>query len=116
MRGEEVGTSMSVHGEYQRALRVVQLRLAESEFLMGEGWAERLECAQLDEGRDLSSAARASLELLASLDARLQSEDALAEGEVASRSPHGRLELLRDACHRLRAHCHAILGSSAANT
>lgn len=106
---------MSVHGEYQRALRVVQLRLAESEFLVGEGWAAKLESAQLEEGRDLSSAARRALELLASLAAEFESEGAPADGSDASSAPHGRLELLRDACHRLRAHCHAILGSSAAN-
>jgi hypothetical protein len=104
---------MSVHGEYQRALRVVQLRLAESEFLMGEGWDAKLEGAQLAEGRDLSSAARTSLELLANLEAELESNGTLADGGGASESPHGRLELLRDACHRLRAHCHAILGVGA---
>jgi hypothetical protein len=107
---------MSVHGEYQRALRVVQLRLAESEFLVGEGWGVKLESAQLEEGRDLSSAARTSLELLARLEAEFESQDALAGGALAATPPLGRLELLRDACHRLRAHCHAILGSSTVNT
>ena len=114
MRGEGALYVVSVHGEYLRALRVVQLRLAESEFLLGEGWDAKLESAQLEEGRDLSSAARASLELLASLEAELEGQSAVADGGGASGSPLERLELLRDACHRLRAHCHAILGVGAA--
>lgn len=113
MRGEGVVTSMSVHGEYQRALRVVQLRIAESEFLLGAGWEAKFASAQLEEGRDLSSAARTSLELLANLEVEYESLGALADSGAASRAPQGRLELLRDACHRLRAHCHAILGVSA---
>ncbi len=104
---------MSVHGEYQRALRVVQVRLTEAENLVGESWGAKLENAQLEQGRDLSAAARTSLELLSGLEAEIASKGALADGGVASGAPHGRLELLRDACHRLRAHCHAILGLGA---
>lgn len=107
---------MSVHGEYQRALRVVQHRLSESEFLVGEGWGAKLERAQLEEGRDLSSAAQTSLELLAGLEAALAGEGPPADGAIVSGISPGRLELLRDACHRLRAHCHAILGSRTTNT
>lgn len=101
---------MSVHGEYSRALRNVLERLEESETLVGREWQDILDAAQLRSDGDLSTAARAALAVMARLEAELAR--AGSAGGVAANSKLGgaRLEPLRDACHHLRAHCHAILG------
>ncbi len=101
---------MSVHGEYSRALRSVLERLEESEALVGREWQDILNAAQLRPDADLSTAARAALAGVARLEADLARAGAAVEAAANSSLGRARLEPLRDACHNLRAHCHAILG------
>jgi hypothetical protein len=101
---------MSVHGEFHRALRTLCHRLSESEFLIGEGWLARLEAVQAEANRDLSAAARTSIALLGGLESDLGDASRRADRSPAAPESLPSLELLRDACHHLRAHCCAILG------
>ncbi len=93
---------MSVHGEYLRSLRILEVRLAEAGDAFAAPWLEALANARVDGQRDLSTAARAALALLDRLEAEAVGPDA------------ERRSALRDACHHLRAHCRAILGLAAA--
>lgn len=109
---------MSVHGEYQRVLRIVQVRIAEAGGAIAARWSEPFERARIDELRDLSTAARTAIALLAELEAELEAERGAerakapaAPGEARDDSATtSRFAPLRDACHSLRAHCRAILG------
>ena len=101
---------MSVHGEFHRALRNLCHRLSESEFLIGEGWLARLEGVQAEANRDLSAAARTSIALLGRLESDLADASRRLGSALAAPESLPSLELLRDACHHLRAHCDAILG------
>ena len=103
---------MSVHSEYHRALRALLGRLTESEFLVGEGWVEQLEFVQAEADRDLSTAAKTTLDLIARFEADLGNARPATSNLRAARGPLPSLELLRDACHHLRDHCRAILGVS----
>ena len=102
---------MSVHGEYSRALRSVLEQLGECEALVGREWQHTLDAAQLRPDGDLSTAARAALAGVARLETDLDRAGAAVEAAANSNLGRARLEPLRDACHNLRAHCHAILGS-----
>lgn len=102
---------MSVHGEYQRTLRVVQVRLSEAGDAVGACWLEAFSRAQVDATRDLSTTARTVLELVVRLEAELApggDPDRPVNDRTAATTE--RLAPLRDACHHLRAHCRAILG------
>lgn len=90
---------MSVHGEYARALAALIARLAESEHPDRADWLRALDGAHATTARSLSTAARRAREVLDRIEGG-SGIDAIAgnDGE------------LRDACHHLRAHCHAILG------
>jgi hypothetical protein len=101
---------LSVHGEYQRVLRIVQLRLAEAGDVISERWSEPFERAQIDETRDLSTSARAAIALVAQLEADLGLAAATPGDGHEGSSTTSRLAPLRDACHSLHAHCRAILG------
>lgn len=101
---------MSVHSEYHRALRALLVRLTESEFLVGEAWVEQLEIVQTEADRDLSTAAKTTLDLISRLEASLGNAHPSTSNLRAAREPLPPLELLRDACHHLRDHCRAILG------
>lgn len=99
-----------MHGEYQRVLRIVQVRLAEAGEAIAARWSEPFERVGLGETHDLSAAARAALALVTQLEAELGLEsDARGAAQDASATT-SRLAPLRDACHSLRAHCRAILG------
>lgn len=87
---------MSVHGEYARALANLLDRLAGSALPGRDAWLRALDGAHATEARDLSTAARCARTVLDEIGTAL--EDPGADGG------------LRDACHHLRAHCHAILG------
>lgn len=91
---------MSVHGEYARALAGIVEALAASARPDRAGWIDALDAAHATETRDLSTAARAARAILDRLEA-----DRGGSGPESSLEP-----ALRDACHHLRAHCHAILG------
>lgn len=116
---------MSVHGEYARALGGVIDALAPfdaphaaretalppapgsppdlpSSDAFARTWHRAFEAARFDETRDLSSAARAALGLLATLESGLTVRAAPAMAVEIDR--------LCAACQHLRAHCHAILG------
>jgi len=101
---------MSVHGEFHRALRTLWHRLSESEFLIGEDWLARLEAVQAEANRDLSAAARTSIALLVRLESDLGDMSPRIGSPPASPVLLPSLDLLRDACNHLRAHCYAILG------
>ena len=101
---------MSVHGEYSRALRSVLERLEECEGLVERGWRDTLDGAQLRPDLDLSTAARAAIAVVIRLEAELSHAGSAAEGAAISAADRARLQPLRDACHHLHAHCHAILG------
>ncbi|MFO0688872.1 MAG: hypothetical protein U0900_09200 [Myxococcota bacterium] len=91
---------MSVHGEYARALDGLIEALAASTRPDRAGWIEALEAARATQTRDLSTAARAAGTILDRLEADL-------DGGAPKRADDPNV---RDACHHLRAHCHAILG------
>ncbi|MBK7950538.1 MAG: hypothetical protein IPK00_17715 [Deltaproteobacteria bacterium] len=91
---------MSVHGEYARSLASVLELLAEGELRGRDALLDALDAARATETRELSSAARTARAVLDRIDA------ALDEARDAA-DDHARL---REACHHLRAHCHAILG------
>ena len=110
MPAEGAGSSMSVHGEYSRALRSVLERLEECEGLVGREWRDTLDGAQLRPELDLSSAARVAIAGVAGLEAELSHAGAAVEVAAISAADRARLQPLRDACHHLHAHCHAILG------
>ena len=103
---------MSVHGEYQRSLRNLEVRLTEAADALALPWADAIAAARLDGARDLSSAARAALALVARLEAALGpfGDDVRPMAPHASPPAAEPLPALRDACHHLRAHCRAILG------
>ena len=101
---------MSVHGEYSRALRSVLERLEECEGLVGREWRDTLDGAQLRADLDLSTAARAAIAGVTRLEAELSDAGAVVEVAAISAADRARLQPLRDACHHLHAHCHAILG------
>ena len=86
---------MSVHGEYSRALEALLDRIRSLDHPRSEAWREQLEAARLGAHPDLSTAARACLQTLASID----------RDPIASH-----LEGLRDPWERLEAHCRIILG------
>lgn len=91
---------MSVHGEYARALASVLETLAESACRGHEEMLAALGAAAATETRDLSTAARTARAILGRIEAVL--DEAEPDSTAAAR--------LRDACHHLQAHCHAILG------
>lgn len=91
---------MSVHGEYARSLAIVLELLAEGALRGREALLDALGAARATETRDLSSAARAARAVLDRIDAALDDDRDTADDDAR----------LRDACHHLRAHCHAILG------
>lgn len=108
---------MSVHGEYSRALRQLRECLEERDAGLATRHRDALDAAQATPARDLSTAARAALAVLA----RLETDPALADpssspctqNEGEDRIEHRpATDALRDACHHLRAHCRAILGSA----
>ena len=101
---------MSVHGEYQRVLRIVQVRLAEAGEAIAARWSEPFDSAAVGEARDLSAAARAALALVTQLEAELGLESDARGAAHDGSTTTARLAPLRDACHSLRAHCRAILG------
>ena len=101
---------MSVHGEYGRALRKVLERLDECEGLVEREWRDTLDAAQMRPGLDLSTAARAALAAVVRLDADLAPSGSAGAGAAIPAADRARIQPLRDACHHLRAHCHAILG------
>lgn len=108
---------MSVHGEYSRALRHVIERLDEQASTTAARHREALDGARPTPERDLSTAARAALAVLARVEAELVSSVSAATGrpEDDGRGSADRptSDDLRDACHHLRAHCRAILGAAA---
>jgi uncharacterized membrane protein YccC len=109
---------MSVHGEYSRALRQLRERLDERGAALAERHREALDAAQVTPARDLSTAARAALAVLARLegDPALTAPDAPLRPTRETEGPVGgrpATDGLRDACHHLRAHCRAILGPAA---
>lgn len=91
---------MSVHGEYARALASVIETVAESALRGREEILDALGAAKAMETRDLSTAARSARAIVDRIEAAL-------EGGATNSTDHARV---RDACHHLRAHCHAILG------
>lgn len=101
---------MSVHGEYQRVLRIVEVRLAEAGEAIAARWSESFDRARIGETRDLSAAAQAALALVAQLETELGLESEASDAAHDARAKTSRLAPLRDACHSLRAHCRAILG------
>ncbi len=101
---------MSVHGEYQRVLRIVQVRLTEAGEAIAARWSAPFEGAQIDETRDLSAAARSAIALVAQLEADLGLAPTAPGDAHDGAATASRLAPLRDACHTLRAHCRAILG------
>ena len=103
---------MSVHGEYSRALRSVLERLEECEGLVGRGWRDTLDGAQLRPDLDLSTAARTAIAAVTGLEAELSDAAAAVEVSAIYSADRARIQPLRDACHHLLAHCHAILGGA----
>lgn len=108
---------MSVHQEYQRALRVVEVRLTEAGDAVAARWLAAFSGVEVDGARDLSTSARAALDLLARVEADLALDAPPNGGARVVGGPDAaqRLALLRDACHHLQAHCRAILGLGSAD-
>jgi hypothetical protein len=102
---------MSVHGEYARALNSVLEGLSGWEDRAQAAWSQAFLEARVTEERDLSTAARTALSVLDRFEAALRAPtaDARADG-IPDRMGLSASSPLRDACHRLRAHCHAIVG------
>lgn len=86
---------MSVHSEYSRALEAMIDRLRSLSHPHAESWIAEFESARVASHPDLSAAARASLRVLASIQADPKARD---------------VEGLHDPESRLDAHCRAILG------
>jgi hypothetical protein len=102
---------VSVHGEYHRTLRAVLFRLTEAGDAIEPSWIEAFSRAQVDDSRDLSTAARTALALVTRLEHTLGAAgEAGCASTDAAGSTTARMSPLRDACHHLRAHCRAILG------
>lgn len=92
----------------------MQVRIAEAGGAIAARWSEPFEGARIDELRDLSTAARTAIALVAELEGALEADLDLAPA-APGESRHdsattSRFAPLRDACHSLRAHCRAILG------
>jgi hypothetical protein len=105
---------VSVHGEYHRTLRAVLFRLTEAGEAVEPSWLEAFSSAQVDDSRDLSTAARTALALVTRLEVALdRAGEAARSTREAAGSTTARMAPLRDACHHLRAHCRAILGLGA---
>lgn len=101
---------MSVHGEYGRALRGVLEQLDECNGLVARDGRNSLDAAHTSPVQDLSTAARRALAGLDRVEADLTDAAGRVEAARHAGADRLRLERLRDACHHLRAHCHAILG------
>jgi hypothetical protein len=108
---------MSVHGEYSRALRHLIERLDEQASTAAARHRKALDGARPTPERDLSTAARTALAVLARVEAELVSSASATHGgpEDAGKksADEPASDVLRDACHHLRAHCRAILGAAA---
>lgn len=94
---------MSVHGEYSRALENVVSQLEALADERAPAWATQLSDARVARHPDLTSAARACLDALSSMQ-----RDGRDPDEV---SPAGaRADALEGAIEHLLAHCRIVLG------
>ena len=99
---------MSVHGEYGRALEALLISVQRLETATAKQWATGLIQARASQNPDLSSAAKACMRVLDSIDA---------ERSISSPAPAGPdLDPLREPFATLRAHCRAVLGISQSPT
>ncbi|MFK7896755.1 MAG: hypothetical protein AB8G23_13015 [Myxococcota bacterium] len=110
---------MSVHGEYERTLANLILRLRPLPPETGEPWIAAFSDLRMEHQSDLSTAARESLALLE----RFESDPDLpgtpdldpqsASFDASERGPQG--NILRETAAHLRSHCEAILGVTPLN-
>lgn len=99
---------MSVHGEYARALEALLICVQRLETATAEQWATGLTQARSSQNPDLSSAAKACMRVLDSIEA---------ERSLSSPAPAGPdLDPLREPFVHLRGHCRAVLGISQSAT
>jgi hypothetical protein len=95
---------MSVHGEYGRALEALLICVQRLDTAAAKQWAAGLTQARSSQNPDLSTAARACMRVLDSIDA---------ERSLSSRAQIGPdLDPLREPFAHLYAHCRAVLGIS----
>ena len=99
---------MSVHAEYSRALEALLICVQRLETAAAEQWVIGLTQARSSQNQDLSSAAKACMRVLDSIEA---------ERSFSSPAPAGPdLDPLREPFANLRAHCRAVLGTSQSPT
>ncbi len=95
---------MSVQNEYGRALEALLICVQRLEISVANDWAAGLMKARTSQNPDLTTAAKACLCVLESIDA---------ERSLSSRAQIGPdLDTLRGPYVHLHAHCRAMLGTS----
>jgi len=94
---------LSVHAEYGRALQVFTAHVRGLADPRARDWTRALEAARVDADRDLSSAARACLAALDSIERSWVADAASGAGPPVASA-------LRDAFEHLHAHCRIVLG------
>jgi hypothetical protein len=99
---------MSVHGEYGRALEALMICVQRLDTAAGSRWATELAQVRSSQSLDLSTAAKACMRVLDSIDA---------ERSLSSPTPPGPdLDPLREPFVHLQAHCRAVLGMTQSPT
>lgn len=107
---------MSVHGEYERTLENLILRLGQLPADSGARWVDSFSALRLKHQTDLSTAARESLALLQRISAEIPTLFTESGGnpeQTTNAEPRG--NILDETASHLRAHCQAILGVSGQN-
>ena len=108
---------MSVHGEYERTLENLILRLGQLPTESGRRWVDAFSALRMKHQPDLSTAAHESLAVLERISAELPTLPEIGSGaghaQSASAEPRG--NILIETTSQLRAHCQAILGVSDRN-
>jgi hypothetical protein len=95
---------MSVHGEYDRALEALLTSVQRLETVAARDWAAALTQARSSQNPDLSTAAKACMRVLDSIDA----QRSLSSNAHVGPDP----DPLREPFVHLRAHCRAVVGTS----
>jgi hypothetical protein len=106
---------MSVHGEYERSLENLILRLRPLPSAAGKAWIDAFSALRMQHQPDLSTAARETLALLERLESelpRLAGDESKEAGAREGAAPGPRGNILRETASHLRAHCEAVLGVS----
>jgi hypothetical protein len=95
--------SMSVHGEYSRALEALLAPLRQIELDVEREWVVALENARIGAQRDLSAAANTCLIALEAIDAERHLSSS--SSEIGPEN-----DALRAPFQHLKSHCEALLG------